>query len=363
MRGFSTRSRALKVSPIREFFDIAPKGAINLGLGELKLPLHPFIQQKGIEAIRRGDITYTPNAGYPPLREKIAGYYGSRAENVCVTCGAEEAIFVALSTLIEPGDKVLIPDPGYLAYPNLVRYYGGIPEPYVFDPARNFRLDRSSLEQHRDAKAIILCNPSNPLGTVLDDDERSAILKFCRENDVWLIADEVYRELYVETRPESFANVDPRCIVISALSKSHAMTGWRLGWLHAEEDIVRAATRIHQYATTCAPRISQEVAAEMFTDDGWLVNRSLREMLDRNRRLIFERLQDWTVLENDAAPYLFLKVDGSDADLSRSLLKRGVITVPGSAFGERGNGWIRISYGLPYDELEKAVVLISDFRP
>ncbi len=355
MRGLSARSQALKVSPIREFFDSAPEGAINLGLGELKLPMHPFILDKGLEAIRRGDITYTPNAGLPPLRETIASYCGSNPENVCVTCGAEEAVFVALGTVVEPGDKVLIPDPGYPAYPNLVRYYGATPSSYIFDPKKNFRLDRASLEEHRDARAIILCNPSNPLGTALDDEERGAILDFCRENDIWLIVDEVYRELYIETRPESFAGTDPRCIVISALSKSHAMTGWRLGWLHAETDVVQAATRIHQYAVTCAPRISQEVAVEMFSDEGWQVNQALRDTLNRNLGLVLKRLKGWTILENRASPYLFVKVDGPDMDFAKALLKKGVITVPGSAFGDMSRSWIRISYGLPAHDLEEGI--------
>ena len=351
MSGFSRRCLNLKPSPIRELYDSAPEGAINLGLGELKFPLHPFIRNAGIAAIERGNITYTPNAGLPALRKKIAEHYDCRTENTCVTCGAEEAIFVALAAIVEPGDKVLVPDPGYLAYPNLVRYYGGTPLPYTFDPKDHFRLITASLESRQDVKAMILCNPSNPLGTVLSDSERDFILDFCKSNNIWLIVDEVYRELYHDERPESFAGSDPRSVVISGLSKSHAMTGWRLGWLSAGEDFVKAATRVHQYAATCAPRISQEVAIEALSEEGWKVNRNLREALDRNRRLVFERLSGWTMLENHAAPYLFIKVGGSDVEFAGAMLKKGVITVPGSAFGEMGNGWIRISYGLPEDEL------------
>ncbi len=359
MTRLSSRSSALKPSAIRELFDQAPKDAINLGLGELKLSLHPFILDAGVKAVQRADITYTPNAGYPPLRAKIAEYYGSESENICVTCGAEEAIFVALGAIIEPGDKVLVPDPGYVAYPNLVRYYGGKPASCIFDPKNDFRLDVAALNNHRDARAMILCNPSNPLGTAISDDERAVILDFCRENDVWLVVDEVYRELYVEARQASFAGADPRCIVVSALSKSHAMTGWRLGWLHAELDVVRAATRIHQYAATCAPKISQDVAIEVFSDAGWQVNRELREALNRNRVLVMERLKEMTILPNHAAPYLFAHVGGSDVDFVRDLMARGVVTVPGSAFGEMGYGWVRITYGLPFEALEKAVGLIQ----
>ncbi len=355
MMELSGRSRQLRPSPIREIFNHAPAGAINLGLGELKFPLHPFIKEAGFRALERGDITYTPNAGLPLLRRKLAEHYGVDPGNICVTCGAEEAIFIALAAIIEPGDSVLVPDPGYLAYPNLVRYYRGVPLPYRFDPENHFQLDRANLADHRNIKAVIVCNPSNPLGTALSEPDRSAIIDFCRKNDVWLIVDEVYRELFHGTRPESFSGSFEKCIVISALSKSHAMTGWRLGWLNASKELIQAATRIHQYTATCAPRISQEVAVDLFSEYGWRVNEQLRHKLAANREIVLHKLSGWDILPNDAAPYMFVKVEGPDSDFVKRLLAEGVITVPGSAFGEMGRGWIRISYGVTENELRKGL--------
>jgi aspartate/methionine/tyrosine aminotransferase len=347
----SERVRGLKPSAIRQLFDAAPPDAINLGLGELQFPEHPVLQEIIRQEALGGNFRYTPNAGLPRLREAAAVWSGTEPDRVCVTNGAEEAAFCALAALIDPGDEVLVADPGYLAYAEIVRLLGGVPVAFPLDPANGFRVDREAFRQAVTSRTgvIAISHPSNPLG-----------VHWPAEDIDWLceafpslpkVVDEVYAGLFADEPIPGFPGHDG-LIRISGVSKVFGMTGWRIGWTIAEPDATIAITRAHQYVSTCAGALAQRVAARALTE-GAEINADLRRKLSVNRELA--RAFFPVHLPNTAGPFLFVRVGGDDADWCRRALERGVIVTPGSAFGSNGAGWVRVNYGLERDRLGDAL--------
>jgi aspartate/methionine/tyrosine aminotransferase len=368
------RLAGIEKSAIRQIYDRAPAGAINLGLGEPNFSTPNAIRDEAIRFIRTEKIRYTPNAGLIELRRAIADHYGdaTKYENVCVTNGSQEALFVALMALIDPGDEVLLPDPGFVAYPTIVRMAGGKPVFYKLPAARKFKFDAADFQRQVTAKtrAVIVMSPSNPTGRVLQSADLQNIAKTLQNSETLVIADEIYRELYFEARPASIADFYPRTLVISGLSKSHAMTGWRLGWIYGDPDIVRHLTVLHQYATTCASTISQRAALAAFTEEGRAAAENLRAALRARRDFLVEQI-DTQLAEfelkriiPDGAFYLMIEMSrfGKSFDVAERLLSNKVITIPGAAFGEETEGWLRLSFATDFETIREGVRRIKQLR-
>jgi aspartate/methionine/tyrosine aminotransferase len=365
----AARLAGIEKSVIRQIYDRAPAGSINLGLGEPDFPTPAVIREEAVRFIHQEKIRYTPNAGVIELRRAIAEYYGEAAkyESVCVTNGSQEALFVALMAIVNLGDEVLLPDPGFVAYPTIVRMAGGKPAFYKLPAAKNFEFDPEDFLRQVNGKtrAVIVTSPSNPTGRVLQAADCQIIAEALYDSQAIVIADEIYRELYFGECPASMANFYPRTLVISGLSKSHAMTGWRLGWIYGDPEIIRHLTVLHQYATTCASAISQHAALAAFAEEGRIAAENLRSNL-RSRRDFLIELIDTQLADGDfkfrrivpdGAFYLMLDVSrfGKSFEVAERLLRSRVITIPGAAFGEEAEGFLRLSFAADFELLREGV--------
>ena len=358
----------VKKSAIRQLVDSAPADAINLGLGEIQFPLPEFLKQKAAEIINFKNIGYSTNAGLIELRKAICDYYQCEFnDNVCITAGAEEALFAALFSYINKGDEVLIANPTFLAYKTIVEMLGAKVSSFSLDPQNEFALNENSLRIAitDKTKAMILCNPSNPLGIALNDHEIDLIIDICRKNKILLIVDEVYRELFLDERSRSFLDTDLDTIIISSLSKSHCMSGWRIGWaISQKSELIAPIIKTHQYICTCAPVISQFLALEALSIEGMQAKEEIRIKLAENRKFAIDYLSNANIefLLNSSSPYLFVKVNGDDWKVAEALSKMGVIVIPGSAFGSNGKGFVRINYGIESDKLSKSIIILAKFQ-
>jgi len=370
----AARLTGIEKSAIRQIYDRALAGSINLGLGEPDFPTPTVIREEAIRFINQEKILYTPNAGLIELRRAIAGYYGdaTKYEGVCVTNGSQEALFVALMALINPGDEVLCPDPGFVAYPTMVRMAGGKPVFYKLPAKYKFQLSVEDFKRKLSGKtrAVIVNSPSNPAGSVLPPIDLACMAKLLTGSDIIVIADEIYQEIYFDRRPSSIKAFYPHTLHISGLSKSHAMTGWRLGWVYGDPEIIRHLIVLHQYATTCASAISQRAALAAFTDEGRAAAENLRAELRARRDFLVEQI-DVQLAEfkpnriiPDGAFYLMLDISsfGKSFEIAERLLDNKVITIPGAAFGEEAEGWLRLSFATDFDTIREGVRRIKQLR-
>ena len=361
----STRLKNAEISLIRKLINKAPENAINLGLGEIQFSTPKFLLEYAKEILNDGRIHYTPNAGLTELCETVAGYYNSSyAENICVTVGGEEALFATLFSYLDSGDEVLIANPSYLAYKTIIEIIGGVPVYFNLDPKNDFRLDKNSfLYSISDAtKMVILNNPSNPLGISFSEEEIEFIIKTCLQKNIIIIVDEMYRELFLQERPDSLFERNGNIIVISGLSKSHCMTGWRIGWaISNKPELIQPMITAHQYICTCAPFLSQKVAVKALSAEGFKANEVIRKRLRSNRDFIIKKIksfsQDIYILPNTSSPYLFINLQLNDLLFAERSCASGVIVVPGCAFGKKGKGWLRINYGIETKLLEQGIDL------
>ena len=366
----ASRINFVEQSVIRKIFEKTPPNSINLGLGEIQFPTPQIFLEYGKEVLDEGYIRYTPNAGLLELRETIAKYYEDQisSANICVTNGAEEAVFASIFCYVNPGEEVMLANPTFVAYETIIKMAQGIPVYFDLNPDAGFRLDKNSFLDKLSSKTkmIILNNPSNPLGIGFSEEEIDFILDICKKKNILLVVDEVYRELFLERRPTSILNKAENVIIISGLSKSHCMTGWRLGWaVTAKNELIKPIINAHQYISTCAPYVSQKVAVKALNKKGMESVKILREKLKQNRRMIFnffsEELADFDILPNQFSPYLFVNVKSDDVEFAEKLSKKGVIVIPGSAFGSNGEKWIRISYALEPEKLKIALERIKKY--
>jgi len=350
------RLRGIQKSMIRQVFDRALPGSINLGLGEPDLPTPDVIRREAARVVTEEQNGYTAHAGLPALRERVASDYPHLSlapEQVVVTAGSQEALYLSLLTLVDEGDEVLIPDPGFVAYPTIVRMAGGTPKFYRMPAARGFAFDA---EEFRRAltpktKAVVCISPSNPTGRVLSRDELRAMAAALEGSGAYVVSDEIYRDLYfTEERPASVSEFRrERAVVIGGLSKSMSMTGWRLGWLCGDAEVVRSALVLHGYTTTCASTVSQKAALAAWTDEGAAARASMRETFRARRdRLtaLLERELSLRAVVPEGAFYAMVDVSeyGDSMSVAERLLERRVVTVPGAAFGAEGEGYLRVSF-------------------
>jgi aspartate aminotransferase len=350
------RLRGIEKSMIRQLFDRAQPGSINLGLGEPDLPTPDVIRRAAVRAITEEQNGYTSHAGLSALRERVAADYqklGLTPERVIITAGSQEALYLALMTLIDEADQVLLPNPGFVAYPTIVRMAGGHPAFYRLPASSDFGFDeeefRSNLTPR--TKAVVCISPSNPTGRTLAGVHLEAIARALAGTGVYVISDEIYRELYYTAdRPMTISDYYPNTIVIGGLSKSLSMTGWRLGWLCGDEGFIKSALILHGYVTTCASTVSQKAALEgAWTAEAESARQGMRETL-RNRRdflhaLMRNELRLPAVVPEGA---FYTMVDtsfyGNSMTMAETLLEHGVITVPGVAFGSEAEGFLRVSF-------------------
>ena len=368
MKEFSPpkRLQGIEKSVIRQLFDRARPGSINLGLGEPDLPTPDVIRRAAVRVITEEQNGYTTHAGLLSLRERVAADYPqtkATADKVIITAGSQEALYLALLTLVDEGDEVLLPNPGFVAYPTIVRMAGGVPTFYCLPAAREFEFDADEFRRCLSprTKVVVCISPSNPTGRTLSRKDFVAIAESLADHDAYLISDEIYRELYYTVeRPDSASSFYERTIVIGGLSKSMSMTGWRLGWICGDEAVIRSALVLHGYVTTCASSVSQKAGLAAWTHEAAEARESFRNTFRARRdhllTLIAAELRVRAVTP-DGAFYTMVDISayGPSMRVAERLLESGVITVPGSAFGSEGEGFLRVSFCANEDALAEGV--------
>lgn len=362
------RLKNVKKSATRRLYDSAPEGSINLGLGEPDFMTPEVVRREAIRVINEERISYTANAGLLALRQSIAAYHSAdfasplTADSICVMTGVEEALFATVMTIAGPGDEVLLPDPCFNAYPTIVEIAGAQVTRYSMPASTGFAFDRDSFEKALTdrTKLIFIGSPSNPTGRVLGRDDLKFIADRLNETNIYVVSDEIYRDLYFNERPSSISEFFDKTIVVAGLSKMMSMTGWRLGWTAGPEDVVRHITVMHQYISTCASAVSQKAAIVAFTQEGRQATAEIREELLRRRDVAvaaIERELDLPYVIGEGAYYVMLDVSqfGASEDVAWALLEERVITVPGSAFGAESEGYLRISFSIEPSQIEEGI--------
>ena len=346
----------IEKSPIRQITDRAKPGDISFGLGEPDLPTPEVIRREAVRVIQEERNGYTLQAGLPALRERVAHDYPNlqlSTDQVIITAGSQEAMYLALMTLVEAGDEVLIPNPGFVAYPTITRMAGGDPTFYQLPAARDFSFDLDDFKRQISSKTkVVVCtSPSNPTGRTLTSDELRGMAQAVEESGsgAFIISDEIYRDLhYTAERPGSISEFYPRTVLISGLSKSTCMTGWRLGWILGDEAVIRAAHLLHGYVTTCASTISQKAALAAWSSEASEARVQIRATFHRRRDHLLELLRGLGLrcIKPDGAFYTMLDISdyGSSMEVAEAILEGGVVTVPGNAFGSEGEGFLRVSF-------------------
>jgi aminotransferase len=371
----------IQPSGIRKFFDIVSemKDAISLGVGEPDFDTPWHIREEGIYSLEKGRTFYTSNAGYIELRKEIVNYLKRKYDlsycyknEVCVTVGGSEAIDNALRAMIDIGDEVLIPQPSYVSYLPCVSLANGVPVIIELKQENEFKLTKQELLASitENTKVLILPFPNNPTGAIMTRDELEDIAQVVIEKDLFVISDEIYSELtYTENQHVSIASLPgmlERTIVINGFSKSYAMTGWRLGYVVGPIEIIEQITKIHQFAIMCAPTTSQYAAVKALRDGDKDVE-IMRDAYNKRRRYVINELKDMGLecFEPYGAFYVFpcIKSTGmtSDEFANALLQEEKVAVVPGTAFGNCGEGFLRISYAYSIDNLKEALGRMKRF--
>lgn len=376
----SEKVKALKPSGIRKFFDIVNEipGAISLGVGEPDFETPYHIREAGIQALQAGKTFYTSNSGLMELRKAVSDFTKRRtgltydpASEIMLTVGGSEAIDVALRTIINPGDEVIYIQPSYVSYLPCILLADGVPVPIELKAENRFRLTREELEAAitPKTKALILSFPNNPTGAIMEKEDLEAIVDVIKEHHILVISDEIYSELTYGKEHVSIASLPGMkeySIVINGFSKGFAMTGWRLGYALGNKEILKQMIKIHQYAIMCAPTVSQYAAIEaMYNGDQDVVY--MRESYNQRRRFLYHELQRLGLpcFLPEGAFYMFPDIREfgmTSEDFALDLLKEEkVAVVPGSAFGDCGEGFIRISYAYSIEELKEALLRIERY--
>ena len=365
---FASRIDEIGLSMIRQIM-MKAKGCVNLGIGEPDFFAPNVIREEAHRILEEEKTGYSPTAGIAELREAVWRYHGSLSDHeVCITNGSQEALFDLLFALVEPGDEVLVPDPGFAAYPTVARLAGATPVSYPLNREDGFRLPQRLLEKNLSARScvIVLNSPSNPTGQCLDREQMHFIAQLAEKKNLVILSDEIYRELhYLEEKPVSMAEVTDRAVIVSGISKMASMTGWRIGWACGPMEIIEKATVMHQYTATCAPTLAQKAALKIFTKEGQEAIRAQRKLLGETLQFLcpwIETELDRRFVRPQGAFYLMLSVEDLPMDsftVCSQLLQDGVATIPGSAFGPQGEGFLRLSFACEREKLEAGLNLLK----
>lgn len=376
----SDRITEIPSSGIRKFFDIVSemKDAISLGVGEPDFDTPWHIREEGIYSLEKGRTFYTSNAGLKELKTEICSYLSRRFDvtydpdhEVMVTVGGSEAIDIALRAMLNPGDEVLIPQPSYVSYVPCTILANGVPVIIDLEAKDQFKLTKEKLLEKitPKTKVLILPFPNNPTGAVMDARELKEIADIVIEKDLFVISDEIYAELTYggdHSTIAAFPGMKDRTVLINGFSKSYAMTGWRLGYAAAPRMILEQMLKIHQFAIMCAPTTSQYAAVAALRDGDKDVA-VMRESYDQRRRYLMHAFQEMGLecFEPNGAFYTFpcIKRFGmtSDEFATRLLMEEKVAVVPGTAFGDCGEGYLRISYAYSLKNLKEALSRMERF--
>jgi aspartate aminotransferase len=367
MTEFSNRVERVSISGIREVFEAAGEDAINLGLGQPDFPTPEHARSAAVEAIQEGKTdAYTSNKGTESLRESISAKFerdrglAVDPEDIIATAGGSEALHLVMEAHVDQGDEVVYPDPGFVAYEALTHVAGGDPTPV---PLReDLTLDPATVEENitEDTAAFIVNSPGNPTGAVQSEEDMREFARIAEEHDVLCVSDEVYEHIVFDGAhhsPMEFTD-SGNVVVVSACSKTYSMTGWRLGWVVGSNERIERMLRVHQYVQACASAPAQ-YAAEGAIDGPQEVVDEMVATFEERRDLVVDGLTDMglEVPEPKGAFYVMPKVPDGWVD---EVLDRGVVVVPGEAFGDHGEGYARISYATSTEELEAALDVMRE---
>ena len=372
--------KTIEPSGIRKFFDLVSEmdDAISLGVGEPDFDTPWHIRDEGIYSLEKGRTFYTSNAGLKELKVEISKYLNRRFglqydynKEILVTVGGSEAIDIAMRAMLDPGDEVLIPQPSYVSYLPCCVLANGTPVTIELKAENEFRLTAEELEAAitPKTKLLVMPFPNNPTGAVMEKKDLEAVAEVIKKHDLFVLSDEIYCELtYLEKHVSiaSLPGMRERTIVVNGFSKSHAMTGWRLGYAYGPAEIIKQMLKIHQFTIMCAPTTSQYAAVEALKNGDEDVA-MMREQYDARRRYLMERFKEMGLecFEPFGAFYVFpcIKEFGmtSDEFANRLLQTKKVAVVPGTAFGDSGEGFIRISYAYSLDDLKIALERVEEF--
>jgi aspartate aminotransferase len=363
---FAGCTRYIEISGIRKCFEGAPPGSINLGLGQPDFDTPDHIKKAAIDAIERGVTGYTPNCGVPELRAALAEKFLKEngiecvPEEILVTSGASEALFLVIAALVDRGDEVLVGDPSFLSYAELTKLVGGKPVSVPLDEDLRLSPDAVADKITDKTKLIVLNSPSNPTGAVQTEEQMRSIAELADDKDIGVLSDEVYEHFIYQGEHVSPGRFSDNVITVNAVSKTYAMTGWRLGYLAAKGSALEQLLKVHQYIQACACSISQLAALQAVTGPQDCVAQ-MREEFRSRRDLMVKGFGEMGVdlVVPEGAFYIFPNVGDGDAAAAR-LTRAGVITVPGSAFGPGGKEHIRISYAAARTQLEEALRRMKD---
>lgn len=376
----SEKVKEMKPSGIRKFFDLAAntEGVISLGVGEPDFQTPWLVRKKALDVLERKRMIYSANQGLGELRSEISAYLDRKyslkydpASEVVVTVGGSEAIDLAIRALVNPGDEVLIVEPCFVCYKPIVELMHGVAVPISTKQENRFKLTADELREHLTdkTKLLILPYPNNPTGGIMTREDLEAIAEVLRDTNVLVLSDEIYSELTYGRKHCSIAEIDgmwERTIYVSGFSKAFAMTGWRLGYLCAPAPLASQMLKIHQYAIMCAPTMSQYAAIVALRDCDNEVKKMVDEYNTRRRILVegFNRI-GLSCFEPEGAFYVFpcIKSTGmtSEEFCERLLDEEKVAVVPGNAFGESGEGFVRVSYAYSLKHLMQALECIERF--
>lgn len=370
----------IEPSGIRKFFDIVSemKDAISLGVGEPDFDTPWHIRDEGIYSLEKGRTFYTSNAGLMELREEISRYLKRKhgvtynaAKEVLVTVGGSEAIDIGLRAMLNPGEEVLIPQPSYVSYEPCTILAGGVPVIIELKAENEFRLTAQELEAAitDKTKVLILPFPNNPTGAIMERKDLEAIAEVIKKHDIFVMSDEIYSELTYTDKHVSIVELEgmrERTVLINGFSKAYAMTGWRLGYACGPKEIIAQMTKIHQFAIMCGPTTSQYAAVEALRNGDADVE-EMRTAYNQRRRFLLNAFKEMGLecFEPFGAFYVFpcIKEFGmtSEEFANRFLQEEKVAVVPGTAFGDCGEGFLRISYAYSIENLKVAIGRLADF--
>lgn len=370
----------IKPSGIRKFFDLVSEkeGVISLGVGEPDFDTPWHIRDEGIYAFEKGKTFYTSNSGLMELRVEICNYLDRKfnlhyipTSEVLVTVGGSEGIDLALRALVNPGDEVIIPEPCYVSYKPCAVLAGATPVIIDLKAENNFKLTAKELLDAitEKTKVLILTFPNNPTGAVMELKDLEEIAKVVKEKNIYVLSDEIYAELTYKSKHHSIAEIDgmkERTILINGFSKAYAMTGWRLGFACADSEIIKQMTKIHQFAIMCAPTISQYAAIEALKNGDDDID-MMREAYNERRNFLLNSFKEMGIpcFEPFGAFYVFpcIKKYGMSSEefAMKFLDEENVAVVPGTAFGDSGEGFLRISYAYSIENLRVAMEKLKKF--
>ncbi|WP_352398284.1 aminotransferase class I/II-fold pyridoxal phosphate-dependent enzyme [[Clostridium] aminophilum] len=370
----------IQPSGIRKFFDIVSEmdDAISLGVGEPDFDTPWHVREAGIHSLEKGRTFYTSNSGLKELRQEVVNYLERSQgitydpiKEIMITVGGSEAIDAALRAMLDPGDEVLIPQPSYVSYVPCTILAGGTPVSIPLEEKDEFRLTPEKLLAHitPKSKVLIMPFPNNPTGAIMEREDLEKIAEIVREKDLFIISDEIYCELSYKEKHVSIASLpgmQERCVLINGFSKAYAMTGWRLGYACAPQLILQQMLKIHQFAIMCAPTTSQYAAVEALRNGDADIER-MRNSYDERRRFLVAELRKMGMdcFEPYGAFYVFPSIKRfgmtSEEFANRLLREEKLAIVPGTAFGDCGEGFMRISYAYSMRDLKKALDRLRRF--